>query len=39
MGDLNWNKEAQREQLYEGLSDEINMPWSPPVPDPIVWVI
>jgi len=23
MGDLNWNEEAQREQLYEGLSDEI----------------
>jgi len=23
MGDLNWNDEAQREQLYEGLSDEI----------------
>jgi len=23
MGDLNWSKEAQREQLYEGLSDEI----------------
>jgi len=23
MGDLNWNKEAQREQLYKGLSDEI----------------
>jgi len=23
MGDLNWNEEAQKEQLYEGLSDEI----------------
>jgi len=23
MGDLNWNEEAQSEQLYEGLSDEI----------------
>jgi len=23
MGDLNWNEEAQREQLYEGLSGEI----------------
>jgi len=23
MGDLNWNEEAQREQLYKGLSDEI----------------
>jgi len=23
MGDLNWKEEAQREQLYEGLSDEI----------------
>ena len=23
MGDLNWNEEAQREQLYEGLLDEI----------------
>jgi len=23
MGDLNWNEEAQREQLYEGLTDEI----------------
>jgi len=23
MGDLNWNEEAQREQFYEGLSDEI----------------
>jgi len=23
MGDLNWNEEAQREQLYEGLMDEI----------------
>jgi len=23
MGDLNWSKEAQREQLYDGLSDEI----------------
>ena len=22
MGDLNWNEEAQREQLYEGLADE-----------------
>jgi len=22
MGDLNWNQETQREQLYEGLSDE-----------------
>jgi len=23
MGDLNWNEETQREQLYEGLTDEI----------------
>jgi len=23
MGDLNWNKEAQREKLYEDLADEI----------------
>jgi len=23
MGDLNWNEEPPREQLYEGLSDEI----------------
>jgi len=23
MGDLNWNEEAQREQLYKGLADEI----------------
>ena len=23
LGDLNWNEEAQSEQLYEGLSDEI----------------
>jgi len=23
MGDLNWNEESQREQLYKGLSDEI----------------
>ena len=23
IGDLNWNEEAQKEQLYEGLSDEI----------------
>ena len=34
MGDLNWNEEAQRQQLYEGLSDEIkdglviSCPWT-----------
>jgi len=41
MGDLNWNKEAQREQLDEGLSDEIKdaLVTSHPYSDSVVHLI